>query len=86
MERAILKTGAGLVQIVRCPKCLYMVSEALDIVWRRQPVDMQDQGEIECCRFCEAGRVEVYVQGKRLLPSEFNVTADGIVTISAARP
>ena len=51
-NKAILKTEEGLIQLLRCPTCRYMVRQ-LDIVWSRQPTDMLDDGEIRCCRFCE---------------------------------
>jgi hypothetical protein len=53
MDKEILKTAEGLVQIVKCPRCLYMVAET-DIVWTRQPNDCREKGEAKCCRFDEA--------------------------------
>lgn len=50
MDKEILKSDEGLVQIVKCPRCLYMVKQS-DIVWRRQPNDFKEEGEAERCRF-----------------------------------
>lgn len=50
----ILKTEEGLIQLRQCPKCLYLVKEA-DIVWKRKPIDFDDQGEVASCRFCHEG-------------------------------
>jgi hypothetical protein len=53
-QKAVLRTDSGLVQLVRCPVCLYMVGENLDVIWKRQPLDVMDSGEIERCRFCSS--------------------------------
>jgi len=42
-----------LVQLCRCPVCHYFVAEATEIIWRRRPKDMADDGEIESCIFCQ---------------------------------
>ena len=51
MKKAILKTNEGLIQLYECPKCNYMVMQN-DIIWEKPPVDINDTGIINCCKFC----------------------------------
>ena len=56
-DKVTMKCKGTLVQLRRCPVCHYFVAEATDIVWKRQPKDQADDGEIESCTFC-AGKVK----------------------------
>lgn len=49
--KAILKDERGLTQLLCCPRCRYLVLQD-DIVWKRRPSRMEDDGEVECCKFC----------------------------------
>lgn len=51
MDSAVLKCSEGLVQLRQCPQCGYLVKE-VDVVWKRQPTDMTDKGEVEGCVWC----------------------------------
>jgi len=51
-DKVTMRCKDGPVQLCRCPVCHYFVAEATEIVWRRKPKDMADDGEIESCIFC----------------------------------
>lgn len=50
----ILKTAEGLIQLLRCPVCKYLVMQT-DIKWKIQPIDPGDKGEVERCVYCKKG-------------------------------
>lgn len=56
-QKAILKSDDGLSQLVRCPQCRYLVFIS-DVIWKRQPLDVNDDGEIERCRFDQPTEVQ----------------------------
>jgi len=56
-DKVPMRCKDTLVKLRRCPVCHYFVAEATEIVWRRQPKDQADDGEIESCTFC-AGKAK----------------------------
>lgn len=76
IDKVAMRCKDGLVKLRRCPVCHYFVAEATDIVWRRQPKDQADDGEIERCIFCPE---------KKAVPEWVTLTVSVIVE-RAGRP